>query len=92
MEARFFGRRGFNQHVGKYFLSKHQTVSSRSLRMTRKELLPNTEAIVKNLNLMLILESGNPWGRTTKLDTGLRRYDVEIFPEIEPLILGHTLT
>jgi hypothetical protein len=23
-EARFFGRRGFNQHVVKYFLSNHQ--------------------------------------------------------------------
>jgi hypothetical protein len=30
----------------------------------------------------------NPGGRTTKLDTGLRRYDVKLFPEIEPLILG----
>jgi hypothetical protein len=31
----------------------------------------------------------NPEGRTTKLDTGLRRYDIKIFPEIEPLILGY---
>jgi hypothetical protein len=29
-----------------------------------------------------------PEGRTIKLDTGLRRYDVKIFPEIEPLIFG----
>jgi hypothetical protein len=53
MEARFFGRRGFNQHGRKYFLSNHQTATSRSPRMTCKGLLPNTEAIVivKNLNL-----------------------------------------
>jgi hypothetical protein len=57
--ARFFGRRGFNQHVAKYFLSNHQPAASRSLRMTYKGLLPNTETIVKNLNLTSMRFSGN---------------------------------
>jgi hypothetical protein len=30
----------------------------------------------------------NPEGRTNKLATGFRRYDVKIFTETEPLILG----
>jgi hypothetical protein len=51
MEVRFFGRSGFNQHVGKYFLSTPSTSAGRSLRMTCKGLIPNIEAIVKNLNL-----------------------------------------
>jgi hypothetical protein len=39
-----------------------------------------------------IRHSGGGWNlesKTTKPDTGLRRYDVKIFPETESLILGY---
>jgi hypothetical protein len=46
-EERFFGRRGFNQHVGKYSLFSHYAAASRSLRMTGKERLPNLETFIR---------------------------------------------
>ena len=43
-EKRFFGRRGFNQPIGKYVLFRHQTTASRSLRMTCKNQLSDHDA------------------------------------------------
>jgi hypothetical protein len=45
---------------------------SRSLRMTCTGLFPNTEIIVKNLNLTPLVESRDPEGNGSKQDSGSR--------------------
>ena len=46
-KGRFFGRRGFNQLFGNYFLFTHPATASRSLRMTCISQLSDHDAVTK---------------------------------------------
>jgi hypothetical protein len=54
------------------------------------ELLGNSDLNEAILSAAIRHSSGgwNPGGESNNLDTGLRRYDVKLFLEIESLILG----
>jgi hypothetical protein len=48
----------------------------------------NSNEAISAADIRHFREGWNPEGRATKLDTGLSRYDINIFNETESLILG----